>query len=171
MPHDLQLAQENFYWCVPLVLEVIMWIFLVLKTVTCAVSLPKGGISRIFLQSARRPQRSGGFSLNLYLPGLSGWSGVTSYDMSRYIVISHTISFDITRYDISRYCIHLPNFRDCFRDILSRRDISRYRTHSHTHLDAPCLVYQGSKTKIWRLNSKGSGIYPEIYTTSMYEYV
>ena len=72
MPHDLQLAQESFYRCVPLVLEVIMWIFLVLKTVTCAVSLPKGGISRIFLQSARRPQRSGGFSLNLYLPGLSG---------------------------------------------------------------------------------------------------
>ena len=57
-----------------------------------------------------RPQRGGGFSLNLYLPGVSRWSGVIPHGISRYIVISYSISRDITRYDISRYCIHIPNF-------------------------------------------------------------
>ena len=57
-----------------------------------------------------RQQRGGGFSLNLYLPGISRWSGVISHDLSWYIVISYPISCHITRYDISRYCIHVPNF-------------------------------------------------------------
>ena len=61
-----------------------------------------------------RPQRGGGFSLNLYayLPGVSRWSGVISHDISRYIVIFNPISCDITRYDISRYHVHIPIFRD-----------------------------------------------------------
>ena len=45
-----------------------------------------------------RPQRGGGFSLNLYLPGVSRWFGVISH-----VFISYPISCDITRYDISRY--------------------------------------------------------------------
>ena len=31
-------------------------------------------------------------------------------DISRYIVIPYPTSCDITRYDISRYCIHIPKF-------------------------------------------------------------
>ena len=75
-----------------------------------------------------RPQRGGGFLWKLCLSGVSGWSGVISHDISRYIVILYPISCDITRYDISRYRMHIPNFGDWYRDIVSRRNISRYRT-------------------------------------------
>ena len=92
-----------------------------------------------------RPQRGGGFSLNLYLHGVPRWSGVTSHDISRYIVISHPIPCDITRFDMSRYCIHIPNFWDWYRDIVSRRTISRYRTLFFAQLGAPRLVHQDSK--------------------------
>ena len=74
------------------------------------------------------PQRGGGFSLDLYLPGVSRWSGVIWHDISRYIVMSYPMSCDITRYDISRYGIHIPNFWDWYRDVVSRRNIPRYRT-------------------------------------------
>ena len=92
-----------------------------------------------------RPQRSSGFSLNLYMPGVSRWSGVISHDKLRYIVILYPISFDISRYDISRYCIHIPNFWDWYQDIVSRRKNSRYRTHFFAQLAAPGLVHQESK--------------------------
>ena len=49
-------------------------------------------------------------------------------DPVSYIVISFPISCDITRYDISTYRIHIPNFEDSYRDIVSRRNISRSRT-------------------------------------------
>ena len=85
-----------------------------------------------------RPQRGGGFSLNLYFPGVSRWSGMISHDISRYIVISYPISCDITRYDKSRYyCIHIPIFRGWYRDVVSRRNISRYRTLFFAQLGAP----------------------------------
>ena len=89
-----------------------------------------------------RPQRGGGFSLNLYayLPGVSRWSGVISHDISRYIVIFNPISCDITRYDISRYHVHIPIFRDWCHDIVSHRNVSRYRT-----LFFASLVHQESK--------------------------
>ena len=59
-----------------------------------------------------RPQRGGGFSLNLYLPGVSRWSCVISHDLSRYIVMSYPISCDITRYDISCLLYTSPSPRD-----------------------------------------------------------
>ena len=69
----------------------------------------------------------------------------------RDIVISYPISCDITRYNISRYCIHIPYFWNWYRDILSRRKISRYRTLFFAQLGAPSLVDQGSKRRvIWR---------------------
>ena len=91
-------------------------------------------------------QRSGGFSLNLYLPGVSRWSGVISHDISRYIVISYPISCDITRYDISRYCIRIPKYWAWHRDIASRRNIPWYRTH-FSPIGAPSLVHQESKRR------------------------
>ena len=56
-----------------------------------------------------------------------GWSGVISHYISRYILIC-LISYDIRRYNIPRYHIHIPIFEDWFRDIVSHRNISRYRT-------------------------------------------
>ena len=52
-----------------------------------------------------------------------------SHDTSRYIVISYPVSCDTTRFDMSRYYIHIPNFEDysCYRDIVSCLNISRYR--------------------------------------------
>ena len=50
-----------------------------------------------------RPQRSGGFSLNLYLPGVSRWSGVISHDYrdtSWYHIPYHSISQDTIYRDI-----------------------------------------------------------------------
>ena len=94
-----------------------------------------------------RPQRSSGFSLNLYMPGVSRWSGVTSHDITRYIVIPYPTPYDITRYGISRYCIHVPNFWDWYRDIVSRRNVSRYRTLFFAQLGAPSLVHQRVFTK------------------------
>ena len=40
----------------------------------------------------------------------------------------YPISCDITRYETSRCRIHIPNFEDWPRYIVSRRNISRYRT-------------------------------------------
>ena len=94
-----------------------------------------------------RPQRGGGVSLNLCLPGVSRWSGVTSHDITRYIVIPYPTPYDITRYGISRYCIHVPNFWDWYRDIVSRRNVSRYRTLFFAQLGAPSLVHQRVFTK------------------------
>ena len=102
-----------------------------------------------------RPQRGGGFSLNLYLPGVSRWSGVISHDISRYIVISYSISCDVTRYDISRYCIILiPNFWDWYRDIVCRRNISRYRTLFFAHLGAQ--VWCTRESKKWLFGGRTS---------------
>ena len=53
---------------------------------------------------------------------------VISHDISRYIVILCPVSCDITRYGILIYRIHIPNFWDWYRDIVSRRNSSRYRT-------------------------------------------
>ena len=117
---------------------------------------PDGGQAKMRAETAEnnksRPQRGGGFSLNLYLPGVSRWSGVISHDISRYIVISYSISCDVTRYDISRYCIILiPNFWDWYRDIARRRNISRYRTLFFAQLGAPSLVHQRvEEMVIWR---------------------
>ena len=80
-----------------------------------------------------RPQRGGGFSLNLYLPGVSRRSGVISHDVSRYILISYPISCDITRCDTSRSCIHIPNFGT---DIVCRLNIAWYRTLFFAQLGA-----------------------------------
>ena len=67
-------------------------------------------------KNKNRPQRGGGFSLSLYLPGVSRWSGVMSHDISQCIVIYYSISSDLTRHDISIYCIHIPNIWDWYRD-------------------------------------------------------
>ena len=93
-----------------------------------------------------RPQRRGGFALNVYLPGVPRQSGVISHDISRYIVISYPISCDITRYDISRYCIRIPKYWAWHRDIASRRNIPWYRTH-FSPIGAPSLVHQESKRR------------------------
>ena len=94
-----------------------------------------------------RPPRGGGFALNLYLPGVSRWSGVLSHHISRCIVISYIISWDMTKRDKSRYWISNPIFRDWHRDVVSRRNISRYRTRFFAQLAAPSLVHQKSKNK------------------------
>ena len=96
-------------------------------------------------QNKSRAHRGGGFSLNLYVPGVSRWSGVISHDTSRYIVMSYPISCDITRYHISIYCIHIPVFWDWYRDIVSRRNISWYRTLFFARLGAPSLVHPESE--------------------------
>ena len=63
-----------------------------------------------------------------------------------YIVVSCPISCDITRYDISSInCIHIPNFWGWYRDIVSRRYISRWRTLFFAQLGALSLVHQDSK--------------------------
>ena len=67
---------------------------------------------------------------------------VISHDISRYIVISYSISRDITRYDISRHRIHIPNCDDWYRDIVSRRNLSQYRT-----LVGTTVVDQGKRIK------------------------
>ena len=83
-----------------------------------------------------RPQRGGGLSLNLYLPGVSRWTGVISYP----------ISCEITTYDISRDCIHIPIF---FWMISRYRIPSKYSSIPNTFLcpllGAPSLVHQESK--------------------------
>ena len=68
---------------------------------------PDGGQAKMRAETAEknksRSQRGGGFSLNLYLPGVSKWSGVISHDMSRHIVISYFEVFHLMRYHKIRY--------------------------------------------------------------------
>ena len=64
----------------------------------------------------------------MYLPGILMLYGEIAHDISRILVISHPISYDITTCDMSRYCVHIPNVGDRYGDIAFRRDISRYRT-------------------------------------------
>ena len=94
-----------------------------------------------------RPQRGGGFSLNLDLPGVLRWSGVC--DIAWYIAIYRDIMPRIMRYHKIRhieisYHIYIPNFWDWYGDIVSRRFISRYRLLSFCQLGAPGLVHQES---------------------------
>ena len=56
---------------------------------------------------------------------------------------------DIVRYHKIRYIKILypyPEFLDRYRDIVSRQNISRYRTQFFAQLAAPSLVHQESKS-------------------------
>ena len=78
-----------------------------------------------------RPQRGGGFSLNLDLCLVFRSDLVC--DIARFIAIYHDIMSRIMRYHKIRYIeisyhIYIPFFLDWYGDIVSRRFISRYRT-------------------------------------------
>ena len=116
-----------------------------------------------------RPQQGGGFSLNLYMPGVWRWSGVISHDISEYIVISHhamsqdTIYRDIV--SISR------TFGTDIEIFVSHRNISRYRTLFFAQLGAPSLVHQRIKEMvIWRRNFRSSDIYWKNICTPIWVY-
>ena len=62
-------------------------------------------------------------------------SGFRLYPILAIALISwyrYSISWNITRYDTWTYGIYSPNFEDWYRAIVSRRNISRYRTLAST---------------------------------------
>ena len=101
-------------------------------------------------KNKNRPQRGGGFSLSLYLPGVSRWSGVMSHDISQCIVIYYSISSDLTRHDISIYCIHIPNIWDWYREISYPVEIFIYTERIRNTFFCPARCSKFGAPERWR---------------------
>ena len=96
-----------------------------------------------------RPQRGGGFSLNLDCLVIRGdLVCVISQGISRCIVTSCPVSCDITTYGISRYHIYIPNFWDGYGDIV----VDLFLDIEHYLLPARCTKHGAP-----RVESKRNG--------------
>ena len=90
-----------------------------------------------------RPQRSCGFVCLLFRGG-PVWYRMIYRNISWYHIPYHAMSQD----DISTYCIHIPNFWDWYRDVVSRRNIPRYWAHFFAHFR--CTKRVKEIMNIWR---------------------
>ena len=112
----------------------------------------------------KRPQQGGGFSLNLYLPGVSTWSGATSFrDIYRGIMSR------IMRYHKIRYIdiLIVSTSRILGTDIEISYPVDIFLDSEHDFLPSQvhkvwCTKMMVKEMVIWRLHFRSSDIYWEI---------